>query len=113
MHVIDKRIVPDLIVLQSNEDWDATGELNEWRRQLYCDGVEIPTKSVGDLTIDDVRDKIVCGEMPLRLAQYAALVIVCTPVSESEFDSVEASGFDLSDRIIALKTHRAAKQPAC
>ena len=108
-------ITPDLIVLRSNEQWDMNGEINEWVRELGCDPDQFEARHIADVTVADVLNKVVCGEIPLWMAQHAKLVIVREPAGDHHQMpdySVTDAAFELSNRLTAFRIHRAASQPA-
>lgn len=121
-------LIPDVIVaenpIETRVYLDALGfDIVGWlpnRRSAFFKAQVVKGEVVGavltgpveGMTIDDVRDKVVCGQLPLWLAVHAALVIVLEPlVKPSEAETYTLAEGDPEThplRLAAYRTHRAA-----
>lgn len=73
----------------------------------------VMTSPVEDLTVNEVRGKVLCGVVPLWLAMHALLVIVFEPAVETpDYDWYTLAGKPQPPlRLSAYRIHRAAADP--
>lgn len=126
----DREVLPDIIVAEDSDEtnryltalgWSAIDLIPNSREGFWKVRIRkgdlvdaILTGPADGLTVNDVRDKIICGKLPCELAEFAALVIVLVPcITPGEHDTFKSiDDPNRKVRLAAYRVHRAAVDPA-